>query len=792
MIAELDTSTAPATAAQIQYINLGDLHPSPTNPRKHFDEAGIDEMASSIEEHGVKMPLLCRPSKTEPGKKEIVAGERRYRGSVRLVERLAKLIEKGDSVVVGEEFTPPEEVARLTALYSARIEVRCIVEDLDDTTVLELQLVENLQRKDLTALEEAEGYQRLLDLKDKEYTPAKIAQKIGKHVQTVLFKLRMLQAPKSMREALEAGKVGERHLVLVATVLGAKAREECAKAILKGEWDWRTQSDQPKSVKQTIEYIGQHHRQSLKKAAWSLDDAELVKSAGPCSMCPHFAKKAAEQDPELAKELGNERGQTDPLTCMNPACFKSKQDAAWKQREALAKDEQVKVLKPKEAEKIISNEGSLRGPSKFVKLDEKPDYDITGHWDDEKTPTWRELTKDRLPAGAVTVVNTTQAGIVELLDKKQAVELAKAHPKYGKIFAKVKASGKPELTTAQKNAKAKEAFKNKVNARVRTVLLQYLYDSALTRGTDAEFSMTVLNTALHESGMDGNRLICEWLKLEPTEPKKGNSKNQSNYREAIINSLTARDAGKPEIDAMIMIAIVASWVKIYGVDTSLMEYLQKLFGYDKKHIIALAEADVQKEIDAKEAKKKPAKPEKVVKASKNSSDPNNVSVAHEASKTKAADKRAKKGLAPEQREKILEAQKKRWAKTAAKSSVKGSSDNTEDYSKAAGKRSLPLGVGKLAPGIFGKGPAKVAAEPDPRHETGYYHCDTCGGVCAVGPDLVPDIKALKVGEFQCSECAEHRIFGTEFPLVGNQEDYETWVPSAGADAADDADFNDAE
>ena len=633
----------------------------------------------------------------------------------------------------------------------------------------------------------------------------------------------MLQAPKILRAALEAGQVGERHLVLVAGIPGAKQREECAKAVLKGQWDWQTQSDQPKSVRETISFIGQHYRQSLKKAPWSLDDAELVPAAGPCSMCPHFAKKAAEQDPDLAKELGNERGQTDPLTCMNPECFKSKQTAVWKLSEALAKEGKVTVLKPKEAEKFISDNGTLRNTT-YVKLDDKPGYDITGHWDDEKTPTWRELTKDKLPAGAVTVVNPKEAGIIELLDRKHAIELAKTHAKHGKIFAKTKPSGKPELTAAEKKKKEKEAFENKVNARVRPVLLQHLYDSALTRGTDAQFSMTVLNTALHESGMDGCRLICEWLKLEPTPAKKGSSKNQSNYREAIIASLTARDAGKPELDAMIMIAIVAQWVKVYGVDTSLLEYLQKLFGYDKKRITALAQAEVQKEIDAKEAKKK--KPEKVGKASKNSTDPSNVSVAHEVSKTKAADKRAKKGFTPEDRKKIADAQRERWAKQAARTAPKGASDNKEDYSKAAAKKKLePKGNGTgtvyKVGAQFSSRAAKEdwkAAEPDPRHETGYFHCDACGGVCAVGPDLVPDIEVLKVGEFKCSECADHRIFGVEFELVGNQEEYETWVPPSESktglmaaakeardcgdaslfglppsdEADDDADYNDAE
>lgn len=626
MIAEIETTTTGAAlTAQIQRINLGDLHPSPTNPRKHFDAEALAELAGSIEEHGVKMPLLARPSKLEAGKYEIVAGERRYRACKQMVTRLPERMElAGDDTAL---------VARLEGLHAERIEVPVIVEDLDDATVLELQLIENLQRRDLTALEEAHGYQRLIELPERAYTPAVIAQKIGKSVNTVLYKLKMLKAPKSLQEALDRGDVGERHLVLVASIPGQKQREECAKRVLKPQWGGVM------SVRDTIRIINDDFRQSLKGAPWSLDDAEIDKNAGPCSMCPHFAKKAAEQDTDLAEELGNERGQTDPLTCMNPACFKVKQAAAWKQREALAKEGQVTVLKPKEAEKVIDDHGHLRHNANYVKLDDKPGYEFTGHYDDDKTPTWRELTEGRLPAGAVTVVNTKHDGIVEMIEKKLAIATAKEHPKHGKIFARVKESGKKELTAQEKKAKEKAAFETKVSARVKVRLLQHLYDSALTRGMDSETGMAVLESALYEAGMDGNRMICDWLKLEPTAAKKDRHTGQDNYRDAILKSLRDRDAGKPEVDAMIMIAVVSKWVKAYGLDISSLEPLQRLFGFDKKRITALAADDVQKENDAKAAKKKPVK---VGKASKNSSDPTSFTVASEADKASAADKRAKK------------------------------------------------------------------------------------------------------------------------------------------------------
>jgi len=563
----------------------------------------------------------------------------------------------------------------------------------------------------------------------------------------------------------------------VAGVIGEKQREKCAKEVLEGEYDWQIQARSPFSIRHTILHINQNYRQTLKGAPWSLDDATLLADAGPCATCPHFARHAATQDAELAAELGNERGQTDPLTCMNPACFKQKQAAVWKQKEELNKKGEVVVIKPKEAEKIMNDYGTLNYGSGWVKLDDKPDSDITGHYDASKTPTWREVVEDRLPTGAVHVVNTKGAGIIELVKKTVAIEAGKAHKKHGKIFEKVKPTGKKEPTDAEKKQKAKEAFDNKVLKQSKIVQLQYLYERALERGMNAEAGLAVLDTALREAGMDGCRLMCEWLVLEPTEKKKNQATvGGENYRAALLKHLTAKDAGKPETDALIMIAQVAKWVKNYGLKFSSLEPLQKHFGFDEKTIMALATAEVQAALDAK---KKPEKAAKPGKAGKNSTDPVDVSTAKEVSKTKAADKRWK-----------------------AKSGRK-------------------------------EAPKDAKPEPDleddeaPLPGTEYYHCDECHGVCAVDCDLVADVESLKVGEFKCSECAEGLIFGAEFSLVGNQEEYEVWpveekaarskgLPSAkgkrrtaveereneeliqnfpaavGAEDAADADYNDAE
>lgn len=631
MINELETNTGAAVMPQttIQRLNLGMLHASPTNPRQHFDAEALAELAESIEQHGVKMPLLARPSKTEPGKFEIVAGERRFRATTLLVTNLPERM--------GLAADNEELLAKLEALHAARVEVPVIVEDLDDATVLELQLIENLQRRDLTALEEARGYQRLLDLTEKGYTPAKIAQKIGKSVNTVLYKLKMLKAPVSMQKALDEGLVGERHLVLVARVPGKEAREKLAAVVLEGEYDYDADATMPLGVRDLAFLIQRDYCESLKRVPWALDDATLLPEAGACVMCPHFARFAAEQDSELASELGNGRGQTDPLTCMNPACAKKKHAAVFKQKKEEAKKHgTVTVLSPEEAAKLIHDGGSLRTTA-VVNLDERPGFEQTGHYDNAKLPTWRELVEDRLPAGAVKVANLKEAGVVELVDTKLAVAAAREHAKHGKMLVKATPNAKKVLSDEEKKAKEKRAFDEQVAARSKLVLMTYLRERAAEKGMDRDTALAVLDTVLHEAGKDGCQMMAETLAIAPREKLKNEmGVTAAAYREPILAALRAQDAGKPEIDALIMLGVISKYVRNWGIDFGSLRPLQERFGFDEKTIKALATAEVKAEIEAKAAKKKPEK-----KVTKDHTDPTHIDSAKEAAKTKAADKRHK-------------------------------------------------------------------------------------------------------------------------------------------------------
>lgn len=145
----------PKTGAGVVRLPLASIRPNPRQPRKRFAEESLKELADSIREKGLLQPLLVRP---QGDGYELVAGERRYRA----------------------------------ALMAGLQEVPAVVKDLTDREALELALVENLQREDLSPVEEARGYQALLEM---GLTQEEVARRVGKARSTVANALRLLQLP---------------------------------------------------------------------------------------------------------------------------------------------------------------------------------------------------------------------------------------------------------------------------------------------------------------------------------------------------------------------------------------------------------------------------------------------------------------------------------------------------------------------------------------------------------------------------------------------------------------------
>jgi ParB family chromosome partitioning protein len=157
------------------------VSPNPRNPRRNFDDSDLGDLAQSIREHGLVQPIVVRPSPTEAGQFELIAGERRWRAAQR---------------------------AGLT-------DIPIIVRDVDNRTALELAIVENVQRADLNPVEEALGYQQLID--DHNYTQADLGNVIGKSRSHVANTLRLLKLPEVIRDMLVDGALSAGHARTLVT-----------------------------------------------------------------------------------------------------------------------------------------------------------------------------------------------------------------------------------------------------------------------------------------------------------------------------------------------------------------------------------------------------------------------------------------------------------------------------------------------------------------------------------------------------------------------------------------------
>lgn len=172
-------------------LALEEITPNREQPRKEFDEEKIAELADSIRQHGVLQPLLVRPMVT--GGYQIVAGERRFRA------------------------------ARMAGLH----EVPVVVRELEDAQVTELALIENLQREDLTPMEEAMGYQSLME--QYRLTQEQVAETVGKSRPAIANALRLLQLPEEIRELLELGKITAGHARALLSFPDEESRMQGAK-----------------------------------------------------------------------------------------------------------------------------------------------------------------------------------------------------------------------------------------------------------------------------------------------------------------------------------------------------------------------------------------------------------------------------------------------------------------------------------------------------------------------------------------------------------------------------------
>ncbi|HDH5603586.1 TPA: ParB/RepB/Spo0J family partition protein [Staphylococcus aureus] len=241
---------------QIKQIDISDIKPNPYQPRKTFDENHLNDLADSIKQYGILQPIVLR--KTVQGY-YIVVGERRFRASK----------------IAGLKY------------------VSAIIKDLTDEDMMELAVIENLQREDLNAIEEAESYQRLMT--DLKITQQEVAKRLSKSRPYIANMLRLLHLPKKIADMVKGGRLTSAHGRTLLAIKDEQQMLRLAKRVVKEKWSVRylenhvnelkNVSSKPETDKVDItkpKFIKQQERQ-LREQYGAKVDISIKKSVGKIS-----------------------------------------------------------------------------------------------------------------------------------------------------------------------------------------------------------------------------------------------------------------------------------------------------------------------------------------------------------------------------------------------------------------------------------------------------------------------------------------------------------------------------
>jgi ParB family chromosome partitioning protein len=328
----------PNTATEYRNLPLNVLIPSKTNPRRIIEDDSLRELAASISVHGVLEPLIVRPITERDF--EVVVGGRRFAASKK----------------AGKDDAP------------------CSIRNLTDAEVLEIQLVENLQRRDVHPLEEAQGFHALLNLEEPKYTIEQIGAKVGKVPAYVASRARLTELIPVVVEAFYAEEIGVGHALLLAKL--QPAQQEAALASCFRE-DWGGAAGKAKRIVLPVRHLHYWIEHNvlllLKQAPFNKRDAQLVRAAGSCVDCP----KRTGNNKLLFVEWSENESQ-----CTDPNCYAAKVEA-FLQKQIATKPELVQIStaygQQQEGSKIITR-------SKYVEIkSEKPDSPEKAKWPEFKT-----------------------------------------------------------------------------------------------------------------------------------------------------------------------------------------------------------------------------------------------------------------------------------------------------------------------------------------------------------------------------------------------------------------------
>jgi ParB family chromosome partitioning protein len=288
------------TATQSEYRNLPviSLTESPANPRQVFDEPSLNELAESIRAQGILSPLVVRPKGQHTY--EIVAGARRYRAAQ----------------MAGLEYVP----------------VR--IAELSDAQAVEVSIVENLQRRDVHPLAEAQGIRALLNLEEPKYSIEQISAKLGKKPTYIAAHLKLTELAPAVAEAFAKDEIGVGHALLLAKLQPHEQQEALAACWQESYANGSKSKRILLPVRHLQQWIEHNILLELAAAPFPKDETQLVPEAGSCLECP----KRTGHNTLLFADIGANQ----PDSCSDPKCYQAKVEAFVKQTVA-AKPKLVQI-----------------------------------------------------------------------------------------------------------------------------------------------------------------------------------------------------------------------------------------------------------------------------------------------------------------------------------------------------------------------------------------------------------------------------------------------------------------
>ena len=468
----------PGAGALMLHVPLQSIARSLRNPRKHFDAAKLQELADSIKATGVHQPILLRPlpdsriadeqawakaEKRERAQYELIAGERRWRAS-----QLAGLAE-----------------------------IPAMIRPMSDADALRAAVIENLQRADITKLEEAEGYRELLDLG--ETTAEKIAEDVGKSRTYVFNVLKILDLCEMGREMVRTGTMDWSIAQTVARIpvesLQTKALEEIKRHAEYG---------QPYTARTAQAMVQREFMLRLDRAPFDRNDAQLCMRAGACTTCSYRTGA----NPEAYADVDSAD------VCTNPPCYHEKEEAHTAQVRQKAVDQGLEVIDGRAAKELIPHAygGTVKG---FLRLDNAYDSPVTGK-------TLRKLVHKALDTSGIKptmIINPhDKKELIAVVTKEQAAELLKIAGKAEAHQKQQEANESQAKADAQAEKKAaveeyERAWRREI---VRRIAVQSKNPTAaLLIASQQIAARSIVNTL---NGDDAKEL-CKMLELGKVAPK---------------------------------------------------------------------------------------------------------------------------------------------------------------------------------------------------------------------------------------------------------------------------------